>query len=292
MRLCPTCESSLTGPTNADWLCTTCGFRPASDEGVLLLAPEAVPGEATETPYEWQALTEAERRHFWFRTRARLIAWAIDRHFARATSLLDVGCGAGSILAHLSAVCPRLELTGAEVRLDALRHARTRVRGVELLQLDIRKLPFMQHFDVVCAFDVLEHLDDDLAALRELAKAVRVGGGLIVTVPQHPRLWSRVDEFSGHRRRYRRRELVARVRRAGFSIRRVTSFATLVMPGLLWSRARDRRRRAAFDPTAELRIAPAPNAAAQLLSNIELLTIRAGLSWPAGGSLLVVARRD
>jgi len=70
----------------------------------------------------------------------------------------------------------------------------------------------------VAIFDVLQHLDDDVAMLEALRSAIVPGGGLVITVPQHQWLWSAVDEFSHHRRRYGRRGLVERIRQAGFRV--------------------------------------------------------------------------
>lgn len=286
MRLCPACAFAY---AESGWRCRNCGLTPPTADGITLLAPEIARGDGSDATYEHEALAAAERVHFWFRARARLIAWSINRHFPQAANLLDVGCGSGGVLAELRSHCPQLRLTGAEVLLEALRYARRRMPEVELLQVDVRRLPFQQEFDVVCAFDVLEHLDDDEQMLREMARTVRPGGGLVVTVPQHPQLWSRVDDYSRHRRRYRRSELVGRVERAGFAVRRVTSFVTLMLPAMMLSRVRDRRQESPFDPRAELQIGSVTNAVATLLSDVERYAIRMGVSWPAGGSLLLVA---
>jgi SAM-dependent methyltransferase len=286
MRLCPACAFAH---ADSGWLCKNCGLAPPTADGITLLAPEIAGGDGSDATYEHEALAAAERVHFWFRARARLIAWSINRHFPQAASLLDVGCGSGGVLAELQTYCPQLTLTGAEVLLAALRYARARIPDVELLQVDVRRLPFEREFDVFCAFDVLEHLDDDERMLGEMAKAVRPGGGLVVTVPQHPQLWSRVDDYSRHRRRYRRSELVARVQRAGFAVQRVTSFVALMLPAMMLSRIRDRRQERPFDPRAELHIGAVANAIATLLSDVERYAIQLGVSWPAGGSLLLVA---
>jgi len=198
MRLCPACG---TAHADSGWRCASCGLTPTTADGITLLAPEITGGDGSDATYEHEALAVAEDAHFWFRARGRLIAWSINRHFPQATTLLDVGCGSGGVLAELQRRCPQLTLTGAEVLLEPLRYARRRMPDVELLQVDVRGLPFAREFDVVCAFDVLEHLDDDEHMLREMGNTVRPGGGLVVTVPQHPRLWSRVDDFSRHRRR-------------------------------------------------------------------------------------------
>jgi hypothetical protein len=79
------------------------------------------------------------------------------------------------------------------------------------------------------------------------------------------------------------------VQRAGFAVQRVTSFVALMLPAMMLSRIRDRRQERPFDPRAELHIGAVANAIATLLSDVERYAIQLGVSWPAGGSLLLVA---
>src|SRR4029450_10038001 len=112
------------------------------------------------------------------------------------------------VLAALQRASPSVRFTGGDALYEALGIARQRLAGVELYQIDARTLPFDREFDVVTSCDVLEHLDDDGAAARELFRVVVPGGGIMVTVPQHRWLWSANDTFSRHRRRYERRQLI------------------------------------------------------------------------------------
>jgi SAM-dependent methyltransferase len=155
--------------------------------------------------------------------------------------------------------------------------------------MDARHIPFRDEFDALLALDVVEHIEDDRAALHEMAQALRPGGVLILTVPQHPWLWSALDEWSGHKRRYERHELRARLAGAGLRVERLTSFSSFVLPLLVL--ARRRPKPAVFDPLAELRISRPLNALLRLPSALERGLIGAGVSFPAGGSLLAVARR-
>lgn len=233
-------------------------------------------------------LAAREAGNFWFRGRNALIEWALRRYFPDARSLLEVGCGTGFVLAHLRERRPELRLVGSDLYGEGLEFARERLPGVELVQLDARDLPFRDEFDVVGAFDVIEHVDEDVDVLRELRVATR--DGVMITVPQHPRLWSAVDDAGRHKRRYTRRELVGKLRAAGLEPVRVTSFVTLLLPLLALSRLRDRSA-ADYDPAKELRIPRAANFAFERALDLERLAIRAGASLPAGGSLLAVARR-
>ena len=142
--------------------------------------------------------------------------------------------------------------------------------------------------------DVIEHIDADRAVLEEIARALRPGGGLLLTVPQHPALWSPQDDHAHHVRRYTRSGLRRRVEAAGFEIVRVTSFTTLLLPMLAASRLRKRRQAAdtPFDVIDELRQPALVDLALEAVMSVERALIRAGLSFPAGGSLLVVARRS
>ncbi len=149
---------------------------------------------------------------------------------------------------------------------------------VAFAQLDIRKLPYDREFDVVGAFDVLEHLDDDEQALREMHRATTVGGGLIVTVPQHRFLWSALDDYSHHRRRYTPpSRWSASIERAGYVVERATSFMTLTLPAQLASRVR-KQNLATLDPAAEMRLNPVINGILGALCGVERAAIAAGVS--------------
>jgi SAM-dependent methyltransferase len=185
---------------------------------------------------------------------------------------------------------PAVRLAGADALLAGLAFARRQVPELSFTQLDIRRLPYDREFDVIGAFDVLEHLDDDVQALREMHRSTAVGGGLIVTVPQHAWLWSALDDYSHHRRRYTRKQMVEAIERAGYVVERATSFMTLTLPAQLASRLR-KQDLETLDPAAEMRVNPVVNSALSALCRFERSAIAAGVSWPVGGSLLVVARR-
>lgn len=259
--------------------------------GHLAFAPElANENEGFEAEY-FQKLFELESDNFWFRSRNQLIVWALKRYFPRAESFLEIGCGTGFVLSGIQKALPRLSLTGSEAFSAGLSLAAQRLPGVELFQMDARRIPFREEFDVVGAFDVLEHIKEDSEVLAQMHQATRKAGGIIVTVPHHPFLWSPVDDYARHVRRYKSRELTDRVRRAGFDIIRVTSFMSLLLPLLVLSRLRQRWQKSEFDPNSELKINPLLNNALKRILDLERSTIRGGLSLPAGGSLLLIARK-
>jgi 2-polyprenyl-3-methyl-5-hydroxy-6-metoxy-1,4-benzoquinol methylase len=288
VRLCLLCRAPHDA---ADWKCPACGWQPRYSDGLAYFAPELCRGDGTDAAYLDRELLQAEESHFWFRSRSRLIVWALGRYFPEASTLLDVGCGRGVVLDAISRAFPDMRVSGSELLERSLQHARRRLHDASLYQMDARQLPFDRDFAVVTSCDVLEHLDNDEAVVDGMFRAVAPGGGLIVTVPQHPWLWSAVDDFSHHRRRYSRSGLTRIVTRAGFAVERVTSFVSLLLPVVAISRLTRRIGNGTFDPAAELRIGGRWNRVLAGALDIERMVIRCGASLPIGSSLLLVARR-
>jgi SAM-dependent methyltransferase len=288
MRRCVACGTDLAAD---GWRCPACGFEPElRDDGIRYFAPAAIDAGRGFDPAAFERLSRTEERSFWFRGRNAMILWALDRYFAAAGSFLEVGCGTGFVLRGIREAHPRMALAGAELYPEGLRFAAERVPDAELLQLDAIEMPYDGEWDAVGAFDVLEHIEDDEAAIRGMRQAARPGGGVLITVPQHPSLWSGADDYAHHQRRYTRRELVSKVERAGLRVERVTSFVTLLLPAMYLSRRRERRAGAGYDPAREHASAERVPLLERAL-DAERWAIARGVSLPAGGSLLLVARR-
>jgi SAM-dependent methyltransferase len=287
MKRCLRCERRFEAET---WRCPGCGFAPQTVDGRLAFAAGLEARDIGFDPARFAVMAEAEREHFWFRSRAKLILWALRRHFPGARTLLEIGCGTGNVLAALAADSALSRLVGTEAHLQGLAFAARRAPQAELLQLDARRIPYRDEFDVVGAFDVIEHIDEDDAVLREMFAACRPGGGVIVTVPQHPWLWSYRDEFARHRRRYTRRELLGGVAAAGFVDLWASSFVSLLLPVMALSRLRQRRPER-FDASGELRVGPGINRVLGVMLTLERGLIAAGMRLPFGGSLIAVGRK-
>ena len=270
--------------------CPSCGRAPAVIDGFAAWAPELARGGGGFEAGYFEGLSELEDASFWFRQRNRLIVDVLRAYFPGLESFLEVGCGTAYVLRGVATAFPSARLVGSEVFVDGLRVAQARVPSAELVQLDVRAMPYRDAFDVAGAFDVLEHVDDDAAALAGLRDAVRPGGGIVIAVPQHPWLWSAADEYARHERRYTAAGLHTKVHAAGLEIVRSTSFVVLPLPLMVASRFAQRHRRD-YDPTAELRIPRPVNAALERLLAAERAAIRRGVNAPVGGSRLVVARR-
>jgi SAM-dependent methyltransferase len=287
MKWCLACKRRF---ESDDWTCPQCGYRPALRNEIFQFAEDSASVEAGFKPEYFARLAGVEETHFWFRARNELIQWALGKYFPNAESFFEVGCGTGYVLAGIRENFPEMRLVGSEIFADGLVFAKVRLPEVELYQMDARRILFESEFDVVGAFDVLEHLVEDERALAQMFNAARPGGGLLVTVPQHRFLWSASDQFAMHQRRYSRAELRAKVWKAGFQIERITSFNSLLLPLMIWSRMQ-RTRDQDLQPWRELEIGPALNKTLESILTLERMMIRKGISFPAGGSLLLIGRK-
>lgn len=286
MKICPACAHRFEG---AEWKCPRCEWTAVVEDGVHSLLPPATDGAPGYEAGILDELDTAERGHFWFAGRTALIALVLDRFFPATTSFLDVGSGTGHLVAALRSHRPSMRCTAVEAFMSGLQLTARRAADIELVQADALHLPYDAEFDVAGAFDVIEHIEDDAAALGEMARAVRPGGGLIVTVPQHQFLWSPFDDYARHQRRYGRRQLARLLQRAGCDVVFATSFVSLLLPAMFASRVIQRTD--PDDPLAEFRISRLANHIGRTAMTLERQLIRWGVSLPFGGSLLMVARK-
>jgi len=178
----------------------------------------------------------------------------------------------------------------SDIHIEGLQFAAERVAGsVDLLQMDARQIPFRSEFDVVCLFDVLEHIQDDEGVLKELSCVLKPGGGLLLTVPQHMFLWGPFDEGGFHKRRYGTNELERKVKAAGFDVLVKSSFISFLLPVLYLSRLRSRWK-GEYDLHEEQNVHPTVDWVFRILLSTEFRMIQAGLRFPMGGSQLLIAR--
>jgi SAM-dependent methyltransferase len=288
MKLCIACGEPVDDHGRK---CSFCLHQIKRLNGHWAFAPELAERNEGFEPDYFDRLAKLEAANFWFRSRNRLVIWALQRYFPKAESFIEIGCGTGFVLSGIQSALPELALRGSEIFSAGLSFAAMRLPGVELFQMDARRIPFREEFDVIGAFDVLEHIKEDVGVLAQMHQATRKGGGILITVPHHPFLWSASDDFARHARRYTSRELSKKVSKAGFEVLRVTAFVSFLLPLLAMSRLKQRLSKQPFDPTSEFNINAPISTALEKILDAERTLIRAGLSLPAGGSLLLVARR-
>ncbi len=288
MKRCLNCNTQFDGE---DWDCPQCGYVPKSKADLAVFAPELAETNETYNADFFANLAALEEGHFWFEARNRLILWAARRYFPGVRKLLEIGCGTGFVLKHFEVHLPGVKLYGSDLLVEGLSFAANRIPRATLLQMDARDMPYAQEFDMIGAFDVIEHIEEDELVLSQMYNAVKPGGGILITVPQHRFLWSIVDDLSYHKRRYTRDELIEKVQCAGFEVLKTNSFVSLLLPLLLISRAGKPKQSVDFDLYAEFEFNPILNAIFSFVMSMEILLICAGVPFHAGGSRLIVARR-
>ncbi|MCW6038509.1 class I SAM-dependent methyltransferase [Spirulina subsalsa FACHB-351] len=289
MKTCNNCHYQF---SSKNWTCPACGYAPSYLEGYLSFAPElAAMSEGFEAKF-FPQLAKLESKNFWFRSRNHLIIHTIKHYFPKAQSFLEIGCGTGFVLQAIERKIPYLTLFGSEIFCTGLEFASKRLHKTTLLQMDACKIPFFQEFDLIGAFDVLEHIRHDQEALKQIYQATKPRGGIILTVPQHPWLWSQADDYAHHFRRYCAIELHQKVENAGFQVIAKTSFVSLILPLMLISRWRYRTSKVNYNPLSELEINPLINTVLESLLNVERSLLNLGVSLPVGGSLLLVAQKS
>lgn len=285
MISCPSCSHLL----NNKYECKNCGYSVELRHDIPHFCPSCA-NASTHFPADSHSkLFKIEKYHFWFQHRKNIITDVLKNSFPHAKSLCEVGCGTGGVLQHLGQQFPNLDLTAVELYTNALILMKSRVPLAQGIQADIHSLPYENEFDIVAAFDVIEHIDDDYTSMKKLAKAVKPGGGVIVTVPQHEWLWSRVDEYSCHRRRYNKSRLVDIMEQANLEVRLVHSFFSILLPAMILSRLAQKRTDNEFDPNQEMNVSPPLNKALNGVCKIERTLMKIGIPFPVGGSLIGVA---
>jgi len=289
MRRCLACAHAYPGP---GLRCPACGQEPPVQGGIPLFAPALAGGDGGYEDAHFAGLAGKEAGSFWFQARNRLILAALRRHAPGCASFLELGCGTGFVLSGIARAFPQARLCGSELHATGLGFARRRLPGVELLQMDARAIPFAAEFDAVGAFDLLEHIQDDAGVLGQAHAALKPGGLLLLSVPQHAWLWSPLDDSAHHVRRYGKAGLHAALKAAGFQVLRSTSFISALLPFMLASRlAAKRRGLAPADGLPEVGLPRWLNACFAGVMRLETALIAMGVDLPLGGSRLVAARK-
>ena len=165
-----------------------------------------------------------KEQDYWWHVGKRAIVYSLLQRYGRTKKIagrraLDLGCGTGLNLDHLSKLA---QPVGTDYVEEALQFCRERGHSM-LCKADAAELPFGDSFfDIITALDVIEHLDDDVTALRELHRVLRPGGLAVISVPAYPVLWTYWDDILGHRRRYTTRTMRVAAEKAGLEVLKVS----------------------------------------------------------------------
>lgn len=260
----------------------------------------ALPQEMEQHTYA--IMDEVEGSHWWFvgrrailetflrqivnRSEFRLQTADADKSVRAPLRILDVGCGTGANLEMLSQFG---EPEGVDVSDDALEFCRK--KGLKVQKGLAETLPFADEaFDLTTALDVVEHLDDDIAGLKEMFRVTKMGGYSLIFVPAFMWLWGVQDDISNHRIRYTKSQIVERLEKAGYTIERATyanwTFFAPILAG------RTLMKLTGIKPESENNVnISALNGVFGKLFSSERFWLK-NLNFPFGVSIVVVARKD
>ena len=234
----------------------------------------------------YQQMAELDERHWWYRARREIIADLIRRE-ARPpadAAILELGCGTGHNLAMLGGFG---HVDGLE--LDDEARAMSEVRlGRKVMSSPLPELEEVPdgHYDLIGAFDVIEHIDDDAAALASIATKLKAGGTFIMTVPAHQWMWSAHDVVNHHKRRYSKHGLQRLINRSPMRLVKIGYFNSLLFPLAVVERAASKLR---GKEDADVKLPPAPlNAVLEKIFEAERHLV-GRLPLPPGLSLFAVA---
>lgn len=238
---------------------------------------------------EYERMYRYEDHYWWFVSRRELVVSLVRQlSLPPHPVIVDVGCGTGATAAEMQKYGMVL---GIDISPLAL--AWSQERGLRnLLLAAAERLPISRgSVDVIIATDILEHLDDDVAVLKEFYRTLKPGGYVVVTVPAYSILWSEHDLALMHRRRYVARVLAQRSRAAGFEIVRLTYALFFLFPLALVMRLLKRRPPPEKEPEAQL--PPLPEWLNRLLirfQRIETAMLKY-VRFPWGVSVVAVLRK-
>lgn len=242
--------------------------------------------------HTYAIMDEVEGSHWWFVGRRAILESFLDRICSKLQTpdarlhILDVGCGTGANIEMLSQYG---DAEGVDVSDEALEFCRR--KGLKVEKGLAEKLPYEDEaFDLTTALDVIEHLDDDVAGLKEMFRVTRSGGYSLFFVPAFMWLWGVQDDISHHRIRYTRRQIVQRIEQAGYKVERATyanwTFFAPILGGRLFMKA------TGIKPASENNInVSALNGVFGKLFSAERFWLKS-FDFPIGVSIVVVAKKN
>ena len=234
----------------------------------------------------YQQMAELDERHWWYRARRKILAELIRRDATPPANaqILEIGCGTGHNLAMLGQFG---HVDGLELDEEA-RSISERRLGRPVMSSPLPELAGVpdRHYDLIGAFDVIEHIADDRAALASIAAKLKPGGKFVMAVPAHQWMWSAHDVVNHHQRRYSKHALKALIEGSPMRLDRIGYFNSLLFPLAVAERAASKLR---GKEDADVRLPPAPlNMALEKVFAAERYLV-GRLPLPPGLSLFAVA---
>ena len=249
------------------------------------------------TPYKekyfpdhaFETLYRTEERNFWFRVRNKIIGNAIIQYLPIRSRILEMGCGTGYVSRYLKQLGFHIECL--DLFSDALHFCRKRDSGYAYYQHNFSNLLFLEEFDGVCAFDVLEHIEDDNLILKNIYNTLKPGGYVFITVPADKQLWSAMDTYSEHKRRYSIQELRTKLEDTGFKVMKISYFMTLLYPIVFIQRKLLSGKQVEQEVINQLQPNAIINSLFFLIFSLEVPLLNL-VTLPFGSSLICIAKKE
>ncbi len=245
----------------------------------------------------YEQFRDLEETHWWFRGR-RTVYFGLLRHYLaqnRPARVLDLGCGMGGFLPGLAQFCERVY--PADISVESLVHCTE--RGFDQgVVVNGYTLPYADNsFDLICMFDAIEHIPDDNCVMREVARVLRPGGSIFVSVPAYQFLFANNDRIAQHQRRYTRPRLNKVFEQAGLQVQRNTHtnvfLFPLILPAVLGIKTLEKLFSKQADPQHTNLSWPIPKFVHDGLHAIFAaeLPFSKRFDWPVGHSIAAVAQK-
>jgi len=268
---------------------------PIELDGFLCYAPELAHSNEDFPADGFESLYRHEETNFWFVTRNQVILNLIRSYTSSQNfSFLEIGCGTGYVLKAVQSITNQ-KIVGAEIHTGGLKFAQSRVPNAQFIQLDATRIPFSNTYDAIGAFDVLEHISEDEVVMQQIMKALKPGGYFYISVPQYPWMWSYLDDIAYHKRRYTRKELISKLKNAGFQVPYCGSFVFSLFPAMVMSRwlnnKPQNKQGENMSADREFNMPAWMNALFTSILKIDVVFIRLGFQLPFGGSIIAVAQK-
>lgn len=290
MIICPKCQGTVLIKNDGAYICQGCGETLLNENGVIYFHPEERDSNEGMEAVILDDLVQFEEKHFWMKARRSYLGWIFSRFVKPEAAIIEIGAGTGYVARYL------IDRGYRDYAIGDIHKKGLALAGAHdykhKYQFNLLRTVFAGHFDVVGMFDVLEHLDDAGAAVKNVRKMLRKGGRAIVTVPAHKWLWSKQDAIAYHRRRYEVEELKELFTAHGFKVLKASGFFLSLIPFMYLRKMinRDDGKLSARDYQDRFKINRVINLMLELMLRLEMV-VGKNLSSRYGGSMILVAEK-